>query len=131
MDILDAILTPDVLHGIVIVGALVFIVRSLLIFSKESAGLRPKLDEADRSLTRLREGMENQKKKVASLSKKVEPLQGRFDQMNSLHEKIKEIEDEDERKVAQAETEEEEARNRRVKRKKMGYGGEASDSGNN
>ena len=131
MDVLDAILTPDVLHGIVIVGALVFIVRSLLIFTKESAELRPKLDVANRNLTLLRESMASQKKKVASLSKKVEPLQARFDQMNPLYEKIKEIEDDDERSTAQAHAAEEEARNRRVQRQKMGFGGETSDSGNN
>lgn len=120
MGVLDAILTPEVLHGVIIIAVLAFTVRTLLIYSRESSTLQPKLDAAERNLKQIRDGMAGQKKRVAALTKKVEPLQLRFDQMDALYESGKKIEDDDERDAAQID--EEEARKRRVQRKKMGFG---------
>jgi hypothetical protein len=100
MGVLDAILTPEVLHGIVIIAVLAFTVRTLLIYSRESSELRPKFDTADRNLKQIRDGMAGQKKRVAELTKKVDPLQLRFDQMSELYEAGKKIEDDDERDAA-------------------------------
>ena len=109
MNVLDAVLAPEVLHGIVIIAVFAFTVRSLLIYSRDSSELRLKLDKAERNLKRLRDGMAGQKKRVDVLTKKVDPLQLRFDQMNTLYESGKKIEDETERTAEQNQEEAEKA----------------------
>ena len=121
MGVLDAILTTEVLHGIVIIAVLAFTVRTLLIHSRESSTLQPKFDSTDRNLKQIRDGMAGKKNRIAELTKKVDPLQLRFDQMSALYESGKKIEDDDERDAAQNEEEQEGARKRRVQRKKMGF----------
>ncbi len=45
MEFFDAILTPEVLAGILIIGAFAMAIRSTLHFTKGAADLRPKPNE--------------------------------------------------------------------------------------
>jgi len=124
MEFFDAILTTEVLAGILIIGAFAMGIRSTLHFSKGAADLRPKLTEVERNLKRLRDGMGDRKKAVAELTQAVAPIKEQETQMRLYYEQAQEMNIEHEKRE-QADSEEEEAgRKRRIQRKKMGYDGD-------
>ena len=57
MNIVDVILSTEVLAGIVLVASLGLIVQCVLSFKSEAATLTPKLTKIESDLTRIREGM--------------------------------------------------------------------------
>ena len=67
MEIFDAILSTEVIAGIIIISAFAMAIRSVLHFTQEAADLRPKLAEVERELNKLRNGMGDRKKAVEEL----------------------------------------------------------------
>lgn len=121
MEVFEAVLSTEVLAGILIIGAFAMAIRSTLQFTKGAAALRPKLNEVDQELRRLRSGMAERKKAVQSLSAEVAPVKEKETQMRVYYEEIQTMDIEHE-KQQHAESEQNESeRRRRIQRKKMGF----------
>jgi chromosome segregation ATPase len=123
MGVLDVILAPQVIAGVLIVAMLLMSIRSILFYTREATALRPRMAEIDRELYRLREGMGEKKKAVEELVHAVAPLKEKEEKLRVYYEDIRSIELEADRKAfAEAETEDTERR-KRIQRKKMGFDG--------
>lgn len=121
MDTFEALLSPEVLAGIVAIAALGMAVRALLAFSSDNSELRPKLDKIENDLNRYRDGMKEQKEIVEELEKVVRPLADSEEELRTYYEQLKALEMEVERQEAKTAADDEEARRRRIQRKRMGY----------
>ena len=121
MDTLEVLLAPEVLAGVLIVGALAIAVRSLLHFSKEASQLRPKLDNVDRQLKQLRETIAPKKQQIGELSTVVAPIKLEEQKFSTYYNQLKDIEINAEKEALKKQDEEEAAQRRRVQRKKMGF----------
>ncbi|MBT7914251.1 hypothetical protein HN588_10110 [Candidatus Bathyarchaeota archaeon] len=124
MEFFDAILTTEVLAGILIIGAFAMGIRSTLHFSKGAADLRPKLNEVERALKKLRDGMGDRKKAVVELTQAVAPVKDIEARMRLYYEQGQEMNIEHEKKEQKDSEQEESSRKRRIQRKKMGYEGD-------
>ena len=121
MEVFEAVLSTEVLAGVLIIGAFAMAIRSTLHFSKAAADLRPRLNEVDQELKRLRSGMTERKKAVQSLSAEVAPVKEKETQMRVYYEDLQSMDIEHE-KQEHAESEQNDAeRRRRIQRKKMGF----------
>jgi len=121
MEVLDVILSTQFLAGIVMIGALALSIRSAMHFSHQAARLRPRLNELEVQIRKIRSGTEDQRKAVEELTKVVQPVQAEEARVRAYYEQLQEISIEYE-KSEQARSEKEEAnRRRRIQRKKMGY----------
>jgi len=76
-NILDVVLSTEVIAGVLIVASLAMAVRSILFFTRESTGIAPKLMKIEADLERWRGGMGDKKKIVADLTEIVDPLRER------------------------------------------------------
>ena len=121
MEFFEAVLSTEVLAGILIIGAFAFAIRSTIHFTKGAADLRPRLDEVDQELRRLRSGMADSKKVVQALAAEVAPVKEKETQMRVYYEQLQSMDIEHE-KQEHAQSEQNEAeRRRRIQRKKMGF----------
>ena len=120
MNVLDIILSLEVMAGILITASLAMAVRSLLHFTRESATMGPKLQKIDAELQKWREGMGDRERAVKKLSAVVEPLAAREGRMRAYYETLRNIELERERETEKAGQEQEAAKKKRIQRKKMG-----------
>ncbi len=123
MDILGGLLTPEVLAAILVVGSLVMSIRSILFFTQTAAGLRPKQDQVERELKRLKDGMADKKKRVEELTPIVAPLKAATDKLTNYYEELTDMRLEEDKRVHAAEEQEESKRKKRIQRTKMGMGG--------
>jgi hypothetical protein len=124
MTALEALLSTEVIAGILIIAAFAMGIRSILHFTSQAAGLRPKLDEVTRELKRLRSGMSERKKAVEKLAKVVAPVQEREATMREYFEEIQQLGIDMEKQEAEQSVQDEANRRRRVQRKKMGFEGD-------
>ena len=85
---LDAILSTEIIAGILIIGALVMSVRSILFFTREASSMAPKLQKIDHDLTKLRDGMAEKKKAVKELTVVVDPLKTRESKLRAYYEEL-------------------------------------------
>ena len=106
MDIVDAILSTEVLAGVVMVAVLGMIVRCFLSFTREAASLAPKLAKIESDLTRLQEEMPDKKKRVSDLAAVVYPLRDREGKLRAYYDGLRNMELEQERAATQSEGEE-------------------------
>lgn len=120
MNFLD-FLSTEVIAGIIIIGALVMSVRSILMFTRQASEMAPKLQKLDMALTKIRDGMDEKKKIVKDLSVIVDPLRAREGKIRAYYEEIKNIELNDERETASKEEKDEAEKRKRIQRKKMGF----------
>ncbi|MEE2833581.1 MAG: hypothetical protein VYD18_14580 [Candidatus Latescibacterota bacterium] len=111
-------LSTEVVAGIIIVGALVMTVRSILMFTGEMA---PKVQKLDMMLNKIRDGMAEKKKIVKDLAVIVDPLRAREGKLRDYYEQIKEIELTYERESAEKGEKDEAEKRKRIQRKKMGF----------
>ena len=74
-------LSTEVVAGIIIVGALVMTVRSILMFTGEMA---PKVQKLDMMLNKIRDGMAEKKKTVKDLAVIIDPLRAREGKLRLL-----------------------------------------------
>ena len=123
MDVLGGLLTPEVLAAVLVVGSLVMSIRSILFFTQTAAGLRPKQDQVERELKRLKDSMADKKKRVEELTPIVAPLKAAADKMTNYYEELTDMRLEEDKRVHAAEEQEETQRKKRIQRTKMGMGG--------
>ena len=121
MNVFDVILTTEVISGILIIGALVMAVRSILMFTRQANEMAPKLQKIEMGLAKQREGMAEKKQVVKDLHTVVDPLRSREGKLREYYESLKKIEIDHERESAQESEREESERRKRVQRKKMGF----------
>lgn len=119
MNVFD-ILTTEVIAGILIIGALVMSVRSILMFTREASDMAPKIQKLDMSLSKIREGMDDKKKLVKDLTVIVDPLREREGRLRAYYEEIKNIELAYERETADKEEKDEAEKRKRIQKKRMG-----------
>ena len=110
--------STEVVTGIIIVGALVMTVRSILMFTGEMA---PKVQKLDMMLNKIRDGMAEKKKKSSKTSPSSSTLCGRGRESCDYYEQIKEIELTYERESAEKGEKDEAEKRKRIQRKKMGF----------
>lgn len=114
-------LSTEVIAGIIIIGALLMSVRSVLMFSRMASDMAPKLQKLDMALTKIRDGMGEKKKIVKDLTVIVDPLRSREGRLREYHERIKNIEMTHEREAANKDEKDEAEKRKRIQRKKMGF----------
>ncbi len=124
MNAFDIILSTEVITGVLIVGSLAMIVRSILLFTNESAGMSPRLMKIEADLTKFSDGMGERKQAVKDLNTVVVPLREREERLRNYFDRLRNMELEHDRAAQKAEEEEELARKKRVQRKKMGFDSE-------
>ncbi len=117
MDVLDIILSTEVITGIIAVGSLAMIVRSILLFTNEASGMGPRLIRMEADLTKFSDGMVERKQVVRDLNTVVTPLRER-------EERLRNMELEHDRAEHEAIEEEEDLKKKRVQRKKRGFDSE-------
>ena len=122
MNILDVILSTQVIAGVLVAGSMAMAVRSVLHFTRESAGMSPKLMKIEADLEKWRGGMGEKKKAVDELNTVVNPLKEREGKLRMYYDSLKNMEVDHERHEAESSQEEEQERKKRVQRKKMGFG---------
>jgi hypothetical protein len=120
MNFLD-FLSTEVIAGILIVGALVMSVRSILMFTRLAAEMAPKIQKLDLALMKIRDGMDEKKKIVKDLTVIVDPLRAREVKLREYNERIKNIELSHERETHDKEEKDEADKRKRIQRKKMGF----------
>lgn len=121
MNVVDVVLSTEVIAGIIIIGALVMSVRSILIFTRDASSMAPKLQRIEVSLNKQREGMDERKKIVRELSQVVDPLKERESRLRVYFEGLKNLELAYERESAEQQAKEESEKRKRIQRKKMGF----------
>ena len=107
--------------GIIIVGALVMTVRSILMFTRQAGEMAPKVQKLDMMLNKIRDGMAEKKKKSSKTSPSSSTLCGRGRESCDYYEQIKEIELTYERESAEKREKDEAEKRKRIQRKKMGF----------
>ena len=123
MNALEGLLSPEVLASILVVGSMVLSIRSILFFTQTAAELRPRQEELERELKKLKDGMADKKKRVQELAPIVAPLKAATDQLTNYYEQLTDMRLEEDKRVHAAEEEEESKRKKRIQRTKMGMGG--------
>ena len=121
-NILDVVLSTEVIAGVLIVASLAMAVRSILFFTRESTGIAPKLMKIESDLEKWRAGMGDKKKIVQDLTVIVDPLREREGRLRMYYDSLKNMEVDHQKNEAKAGEEQEQARKKRVQRKKMGFG---------
>ena len=121
-NILDVVLSTEVVAGVLIVASLGMAVRSILFFTRESTGIAPKLMKIEADLEKWRGGMGEKKKMVEELTAVVDPLRERDGRLRMYYDSLKSLEVDYEKSDAKASEEQKQARTKRVERKKMGFG---------
>ena len=120
-NILDVVLSTEVIAGVLIVASLAMAVRSILFFTREITGIAPRLMKIEADLERWRGGMGDKKKIVADLTEIVDPLREREGRLRMYYDSLKNMEVDHEKNEARASHEQAQARKKRVQRKKMGF----------
>ena len=77
MNVLDVILSIEVITGIIAVGSLAMIVRSILLFTNAASGMGPRLIRMEADLTKFSDGVDVRKEVVKDLNRVVVPLRAR------------------------------------------------------
>ena len=124
MDLFEAILSAEVLAGVLTIGAFAMAIRSILHFTREAAELRPRLAELDRELRKRREASEEVRKQVATLVAEIAPIRAREIAVRSYQEELTGVVLEHERRQHEQSSDDEASRRKRIQRKKMGFGNE-------
>lgn len=119
---IGSVLSTELIASVVICGALLMAIRTILGFTRDVADLRPKLSKIESTLDRIRDRMKDNKELVGTLSKEVAPIEDLEGKMRAHYEAIQEQEREAEKKNIEAEEDEQSGRKRRIQRKKMGFG---------
>ncbi len=117
----DIILSTEVITGIITIGSLAMIVRSIMLFTNEAAGMSPRLMKIEADLTKFSDGMVERKQVVKDLNTVVTPLHSREERLRNYFDRLRNMELEHDRAEQKAEEEEELARKTRVQRKKLGF----------
>jgi hypothetical protein len=121
MELFDALLSTQVLAGILVIGAFSISIRSTLHFTRSAAEMRPRLSEVERELRRTVEGSEGLRKQVTLLITQITPVREREARLRVYSEKLRELlaraEKEEQEKGSQAEDD----RRRRIQRKRIGF----------
>ncbi|MFH1570513.1 MAG: hypothetical protein ABIL09_21165 [Gemmatimonadota bacterium] len=120
MNLIDIILSTEVIAGIIIVASLAYAVRSILFFTREASTMGPRLQRIEADLNRLRDGMDEKRRTVKALTVTVDPLRLRESRLRSYYDSLKNLELEYDRRVAESSAREEEERVKRIQKKKMG-----------
>ena len=118
---LDDILSTETISGILIIGALMMPVRSILFYTKEAATMFPRLAKIDTDLNKHRDEIADKKKSVKDLNVIVDPLKDREGKLRAYYEVLKNIELSLERTEAEEGEKKEEEKRKRIQRKKMGF----------
>jgi hypothetical protein len=119
---IGSLLSTELIASVVICGALLMAIRTILVFTRDVADLRPKLSKIESALDRTRDRMADNKELVSTLSKEVAPIEDLEGKMRAHYEAIQEQEREAEKKNIENEEDELSGRKRRIQRKKMGFG---------
>ena len=120
METFEALLSSQVIAGVLFVAALAMGVRSFLFFTNETSDIGPKLKKIDHDLKRLQNGMADQKAEVESLNTEVGPMAEKEEAMRVYLEELKQSQMDAEKRAYAAEQKDESAKKRRIQRKKMG-----------
>ena len=110
MNVLDIILSTEVITGVLIVGSLVMTVRTILLFTREAPGISTRLLKVETDLATLSDRMGEKKRVVRALNTVVTPLREREEQLRSYFDRLRNMELEHDRAAQKAEEEEELAR---------------------
>ena len=124
MNVLDVILSTEVITGVITVGSLAMIVRSILFFTNAASGMGPRLIKMEADLTKFSDGVDVRKQVVIDLNTVVVPLRAREERLRDYYDRLRNMELEHDRAEHEAIEEEEESRKRRIHRKKMGFDSE-------
>ena len=119
--VLDVVLSTEVIAGILIVAAMAMAVRSILFFTREASQMGPRVQKLDTDLSKYRDGMGSKKKVVKELTEVVDPLREREGNLRGYYDQLRGIELKAEKEQESASEDEEAARKKRVQRKKMGF----------
>lgn len=118
MNILD-FFTAEVVAGIIILGAVVLTVRSILIFTRQTGKLSPTVHKLNMALAKIRDDMSERKKSVVDLTLVVDPLRTRERKLREYYDRVRDVEIRYERSMAEQGEQEESDKRRRIQRKKM------------
>ena len=92
MNILDIILSTEVIAGIIIVASVAMAVRSILMFTREASGMGPKLMKLNHELGKHKDGMDAKKTAVTELNVVVEPLRDSEGKLRGYYDSLKNTE---------------------------------------
>jgi len=117
---LDFLLSPQVVASIIILAMLILSIRSVLLYTRNAAALRPRLLHLDRELRKRHEGAAEKRKAVEALTRQLAPLRAQETALRDYYEELRELEREEEKKDLAKHQEEEAERRLRITRRKMG-----------
>lgn len=126
MEILNSLLTLEAGASILMLGALAIIVRSFLLYLKESSELQPKLAKVDKELTRLREKIGPKKKIINELNKAISPLREKEQEFDAFFQALRQTELDQEKEEVAEERETSAAKKRNLQRRSMGFGADGN-----
>lgn len=116
----DFLLSPQVIASIIILAMLILSIRSVMIYSRNAAALRPKLMHLDRELSKRTAGTGEKRQAVEALSRQLAPLRQQETALRAYCEELRGLELEEEKKdLAKNQDQDKESR-LRITRRKMG-----------
>jgi hypothetical protein len=124
MDLLEALLGPETMAGILIIGAFAMAIRSVLHFTREAADMRPRLAELDRELKRRREGSEEARRQLAEVLAELAPVRAREAAMRAYQEQLLAARVDHERLELERSEDDQASKRKRIQRKKIGLPGD-------
>ena len=89
---IGSLLSTELIASVVICGALLMAIRTILVFTRDVADLRPKLSKIESALDRIRDRMADNKELVSTLSKEVAPIEDLEGKMRAHYEGLQEQE---------------------------------------
>ena len=126
MDALGALLSTQVLAGVLIVAALVMIIRSLLFYTREASEMGPKLSKIEKEISKIRDGLKDREELVETLTQDVSPLSEKEEVLRTYFDELKDVELREEKRALEEGEQEESDRRKRIQRKKMGFDASSS-----
>lgn len=119
-DVLEIILSAEVIFCAIFTLALFIVVHSVLMFLRQSGELYTRMAQIDAELNVLHASIPGKLERITQLRRELEPLQAEFRQIQSYCARLQHLDRKWMEQQAAAEREEEESQEKRIQRRKLG-----------
>ena len=119
-EVLDIILSAEVVFSAVFTLALFIVVHSVLMFLRQSGALYTRLAQIDAELNVLHASIPGKLERITHLRRELEPLQADFRKIQAYYARLQHLERKWMEKEAAKEEEEESEKDKRIQRQKLG-----------
>ena len=119
-EILEIILSAEVVFSAVFTLALFIIVHAVLMFMRQSGDLYTRLAQIDADLNVLHASIPGKLERITQMRRELEPLQADFRQIQAYYTRLQQLERRWLREQEEAEQEEEDEKDKRIQRQKLG-----------